>query len=65
MIPINNPELVVTITNRYGYIYNVVKGSLVDHGDYVRFTARGRGFMEGTEVSLLVEEIGSVVEKAH
>jgi len=63
VLPINRPENVVTVVNRYGYIYNVVRGSLKDHGDFVTFEITVRGnWNEPASVSILREEIGTVVE---
>ena len=62
MLPIENPGRIVTIVNRYGYIYNVREGSVSVYDEYVTFEARARGFMQHTPVTILREEIGTVVE---
>ncbi len=62
MIEIQRPEKVITVTNRYGYIYNVIRGSLRVDGDVLVFESRNRAVPQHTRVSILLDEVASVAE---
>jgi len=63
MLPINNPELVVKLVNRYGYVYDVARRSLKLEGEYATFETPCRGNWNfNNTVTILREEIGTVEE---